>query len=74
MGLIVLIFVVVDYAQTLFKSTDDIPDNYYHLWMRVGKVYFEKLLNYDIYDEISSYDNDVLIIHSDADSVVLLSY
>lgn len=37
--------------------------------MRVGKVYFEKLLNYDIYDEISSYDNDVLIIHSDADSV-----
>lgn len=67
-------FVLVDQAQALFKSIDDIPDNYYHLWMSVGKGYFEKLLNYDVYDEISSYNNDVLIIHGDADSIVPLSY
>ena len=67
-------FVLVDLAKDLFKSVDDIPASYFYRWMSVGKVYFEKLLDYDIYDEISSYDKDVLIIHGDKDDIVPLSY
>lgn len=67
-------FVLVDQAQELFESVDDIPDRYDHMWMTVGKTYFEDLLDYDVYADIASYDNDVLIIHGDRDSIVPLSY
>lgn len=67
-------FVLVDLAKELFESVEDIPESYFYRWMSVGKVYFEKLLDYDIYDEISSYDKDVLIIHGDKDDIVPLSY
>ena len=32
------------------------------------------LLDYDIYNAISEYEKDVLILHGDADSIVPLSY
>ena len=34
----------------------------------------EDLLDYDIYEAISAYKKDVLLIHGDADSIVPLSY
>lgn len=34
----------------------------------------EKLLDYDVYDDIRAYEKDVLIIHGDADTIVPLSY
>ena len=67
-------FVLVDLAKELFDSVEDIPESYFYRWMTVGKTYFEKLLDYDIYDEIASYDKDVLIIHGDKDDIVPLSY
>lgn len=67
-------FVLVDNAKEQFDSVEDIPDTYYLMWMTVGRVYAEKLLNYDIYEAISAYDKDILIIHGDADSIVPLSY
>lgn len=67
-------FVLVDNAQELFKNGDDIPENYYHMWMNVGKVYFEDLLDYDVYNVMSLYDKDVLIIHGDHDDIVPLAY
>lgn len=45
-------FVLVDSAKELFASVDEIPESYYHMWMTVGKPYFENLLDYDIYDAI----------------------
>ena len=57
-----------------FKSTEEIPDTYFNLWMTVGRAYAENLLDYDIYDVISDYKNDVLILHGDADNIVPLSY
>ena len=67
-------FVLVDRANELFQSRDEIPDTYYFMWMDVGRTYFEPLLDYDIYSEIAAYDKDVLLIHGDADHIVPLSY
>lgn len=67
-------FVLVDNANALFHSAEEIPDTYYFLWMNVGRTYFEPLLNYDIYAGVKDYTKDVFILHGDADSIVPLSY
>ena len=67
-------FVLIDDANELFQSAEEIPDTKYFLWMDVGRAYFEPLLDYDIYSDIQSYTGDVLILHGDADSIVPLSY
>ena len=67
-------FCLVDMTKERFKSAEEIPDTYFSLWMTVGRAYAENLLDYDIYDAISAYKNDVLILHGDADNIVPLSY
>lgn len=67
-------FCLVDQTKERFDSVEDIPDTYFSLWMTVGRVYAENLLDYDIYEVIQNYDKDVLLIHGDADSIVPLSY
>lgn len=67
-------FVLVDRANELFQSAEEIPDTYYFMWMNVGRAYFEPLLDYDIYEAIAPYEADVLLIHGDADGIVPLSY
>lgn len=67
-------FVLVDRTKEQFENVEDIPDTYDLMWMTVGRAYAEKLLDYDIYKAISTYDKDVLLIHGDADSIVPLSY
>ena len=67
-------FVMVDEANSLFESVQQIPETYYFMWMNVGRAYFEPLLDYDIYGAIAAYDRDVLLIHGDADSIVPLEY
>lgn len=67
-------FVLAERANELFQSVEEIPDTYFFLWMEVGRVYFEPLIGYDIYEEIAAYDRDVLMIHGDADSIVPLTY
>lgn len=67
-------FILVDNANEQFESVEDIPDTYHLMWMTVGHVFAEDLLDYDIYEAISAYKKDVLMIHGDADSIVPLSY
>lgn len=67
-------FVMVDNANELFHSAEEIPGTYYFMWMNVGRTYFEPLLDYDIYADITDYTKDILILHGDADSIVPLSY
>lgn len=67
-------FCLVDQTKERFSSVADIPDTYFSLWMTVGRTYAEKLLDYDIYEAISAYDKDVLLIHGDEDDIVPLSY
>ncbi|MDO5377995.1 MAG: alpha/beta fold hydrolase [Clostridia bacterium] len=75
-GLILLYpaFVLVDTAQQFYKSADDIPETSFHLWMTVGRAYFEPLLHYDVYADVAAYTEDVLILHGDADGIVPLAY
>lgn len=65
---------LVDRANELFDSVEDIPDTYYFMWMEVGRAYFEPLMDYGVYADVSRYPDDVLLIHGDADSIVPLSY
>lgn len=67
-------FVMVDNANELFRSAEEIPDTYYFMWMNVGRTYFEPLLDYDIYADIADYPKDILILHGDADNIIPLSY
>lgn len=67
-------FVLVDRTKEQFEDVEDIPDTYDLMWMTVGRAYAENLLDYDIYEAISAYDKDVLLIHGDADNIVPLSY
>lgn len=67
-------FVMVDDIQERFhNNTGEIPDSFYHLWMTVGRVFAEDVMDYDIYEAISEYSKDVLLIHGDADDIVPLS-
>jgi len=75
-GLILLYpgFSIVEDIQALFSSVEDIPETYSMFgWMTVGRIYFEDLLDYDVYSVISAYDKDVLLIHGDSDGIVPLS-
>lgn len=67
-------FVLVDDVRRMFQHLEDIPDSFFLRWMTVGRIYAESVLDYDIYDAISSYKQSVLILHGDADPVVPLSY
>lgn len=67
-------FILSERTNELFQNVDEIPDTYYFMWMEVGRAYFEPLIGYDIYEEIATYDRDVLLIHGDADTIVPLSY
>ncbi len=75
-GLILLYpaFVLVDDIKAKFNSVSEIPDTFEQLGLTLGRVFAERLLDYDIYEEISAYNNNVLIIHGDADGLVPLSY
>lgn len=55
-------------------SNQAIPDTFQWLWMEVGRIYAEDIIDYDIYEEIQNYEKDVLIIHGDADATVPLAY
>ena len=49
---------------------DEVPETYQHMFMAVGKAYFEELFDYNIYEDIENFNKDVLIIHGDSDDIV----
>ena len=75
-GLILVfpVFVLFDDARELFKSLLDIPEVYNHRGNEVGKAYFEKSIDYDIYNDMKNYNGEVLIIHGTSDNIAPISY
>lgn len=67
-------FVLFDDARELFASPDDIPEIYNHRGNDVGRVYFERSLDYDIFATMATYRRPVLIIHGTQDTVAPISY
>jgi pimeloyl-ACP methyl ester carboxylesterase len=57
-----------------FKNISEIPDELDCMGMRLGKTYYENILDYDVYEYIGKFNKDVLIFHGDRDSLVDISY
>ena len=67
-------FCIPEDAQKKFSRVEDIPPVSKTFKLDVGRVYNERLLDYDIFAEIRHFDKPVLILHGDADTVVDVSY
>lgn len=67
-------FCIPDDARKKFARVEDIPAVSRTFGLDVGKIYHEKLLDYDVYADIRGYDGPVLIVHGDKDNVVDISY
>ncbi len=66
--------VLFDDARALFKSVDEIPEYVDFRGNRLGRIYFERSLSYDIFQTMPNFDKEVLIIHGEQDEVVPVSY
>lgn len=67
-------FCIPDDARKRYPSVEKIPEDAAVFGKRLGRVYNEKLLDYDVYNDILPFDKPVLIIHGDQDPVVDISY
>ena len=67
-------FSLADDARKLFGSADEIPEQYFHLLMNVGRDYFASVYDFDPIDAAKSYPGDVLIFHGDRDTLVPIDY
>ena len=67
-------FCIPEDARKRFSSVSEIPETYKVFNRKIGRIYAERLLDFDVYQEIAPYDWPVLIIHGDADQVVDVSY
>lgn len=67
-------FVLFDDAKSLFQSPNQIPDLVDFRGNRLGKIYFEKSISYDIYEQMPKFANEVLVIQGDSDNIVSLRY
>lgn len=57
-----------------FPTLDDIPDTY-ELWgFQLGRVFFESIHNYRLFEHIGQFNKNVLIFHGDLDDIVALEY
>ena len=65
---------IPDDALNLFPTVADIPEEYDMMNMKIGRAYYEPVLNYDIYRDIMRYRGDVLILHGTEDSLVKPEY
>lgn len=75
-GLVLLYpaFLVSDELHERFASIDDVPESFWLNWITAGRCYAEDMWDYDVYEEIGNYENNVLLIHGSADNIVPLSY
>jgi len=67
-------FCIPDDARRRFSTPEEIPEIVNNHRHKVGKAYYEKLLDYDVYEAIQGYDGPVLILHGDQDAMVPASY
>ncbi|MGN0298121.1 MAG: alpha/beta hydrolase family protein [Lachnospiraceae bacterium] len=67
-------FCIPDYWRCRFPKREDIPD-VENLWgMNLGRIFFETIHDYDVFQHIGTFDKKVLILHGDADLIVPLNY
>ena len=57
-----------------YPTPESLPDRPKLMGKTLGRIYYEKLYDIDLYTEAAKYTGPVLIIHGDADRVVDVSY
>lgn len=67
-------FVLQDDARRRANADGGFPETESVMGVRIGHIYGEDAVSFDIYDVIGGYSGDVLILHGDRDSIVPLSY
>jgi dienelactone hydrolase len=67
-------FIISEGANEKYKTVEEIPETQTVLGMKIGRIYYEDILNMNIYEEIKKYTGDVLILHGDKDTLVPISY
>ncbi len=67
-------FCIPDDWNRRFPKEEDIPEEE-ELWgMKLGRVFFESIRGYDVFEHVGKYSNHVLVMHGDKDPVVALGY
>ena len=67
-------YVLQDDAKRRRLPDGSFPEVSTLLGMRIGRVYSEDVLSFDIYEHMAAYTGPVLILHGDKDRLVPLSY
>ena len=61
---------LMDDAFERYPSIEGVPERVYFMGMTIGRAYYENLYGYNIFDDITRYTGNVLIVHGDCDSIV----
>lgn len=67
-------FCIPDDARARHGSVENIPERENFGGSILGRIYSEKLMDYDVYEVIPAYTGPVLILHGDKDEAVNISY
>jgi len=65
---------IPDNWRTTYPDTTKIPETNSFWGLTLGKNFFLSMHDFYVFDNIGSFDKDVLIIHGDKDAIVPLSY
>ena len=67
-------FVIPDNGRALYGTKESIPEYPYAFGLNVGRRYYLDVFEMDPFEEIESYEGNVLLIHGDQDIVVPYYY
>lgn len=67
-------FCAADDIRKRYNSLEEMPEIVDILGKKVGRIYYEKLFDFDAYGEAKKYTGPVLIVHGDADRTVPVFY
>ncbi len=65
---------IPDDAKSRYPTLADVPERS-SLWdVQLGRAYYERLYDFDVYAEIAKFQKPVLLLHGDRDNIVNISY
>jgi len=67
-------FCILDDGKKMYGSLDNVPQTINFMNLEIGKKYYSDIWNYNIYNVISKFKKDVLIVHGDYDRLVNIAY
>jgi len=67
-------FCIPDNWREHFKSLEEVPEDFDFWGLTLGRDFVESIRDFDIFDNIGSFEGCVFILHGDEDSIVPLSY